>query len=232
MKLLKLLLSTIFVVFLFSSCATIFGGAKYNAHVIVNGSPGAKITYNNRYIGYGTASFKVNRKDANKVTIAVQENGCEEQIFHYTNRGFRGWPFFSSLILWTSFYPGTNIILPWGVALDFVTGAVWKPDVMEQGVMKMDYKNFQYIINYIPECDRTEIAPTKITQNQNTLQISSASRETFVDVLHLKDGNTVKGIIIELDPRKFVKIQNLNNEVFLFTMSDIVRISKEVLEKD
>ena len=47
-----------------TSCATIIGGANYNAKVQVPGHPNAQITVNGQYKGEGEALFEVKRKDA------------------------------------------------------------------------------------------------------------------------------------------------------------------------
>ena len=74
-----------------SSCATIVGGSKYFAHVRIQGQPDAGIYVQNRLQGRGDAVFQVRRKDANKFSITVKKDGCEDQSFSYKARTFRGW---------------------------------------------------------------------------------------------------------------------------------------------
>jgi len=131
---------------LITSCATIIGGAKYNAHVKVPDHPSAKITYNGTYQGEGNATFKIKRREANKFSVSVKEESCDEQTFNFTQRSFRGWAFFGTLVGWTGLYSG--ILLPWGVAVDLATGALWKPNITEKGVTKFDMKNYNYILEY------------------------------------------------------------------------------------
>jgi hypothetical protein len=136
---------------LLSNCATIVGGSRYIAHVVVADRPNAKIVINGEQKGNGSATFPVMRKTADKLVITVKEEGCPEETFRYTSKIFRGWAFFGSIVGWTGVYSstdGTWIPLPFGVIVDLATGAVWKPDVTEKGVTKEDYKNFRYTINY------------------------------------------------------------------------------------
>lgn len=134
------------VVVLFSSCATICGGSNYYAHINVSGHPKAHITYNGLERGMGQAMFKVKRKDADKLSIIVKEDNCQEQTFNYVGRTFRGWALAGTIVTFTGSAGG--VPLPWGVGLDLITGALWKPNVMEKGVTKDDYKNFNYLVNY------------------------------------------------------------------------------------
>lgn len=136
---------------LLSNCATIVGGSNYIAKVVVVDKPNAKIVVNGEQKGIGNATFMAKRSMADKVSITVQEAGCAEQTFKYQSRVFRGWAFFGTIIGWTGVLTssdGTWVPLPFGVVVDLATGAVWKPDDLEKGVSKIDYKNFLYSINY------------------------------------------------------------------------------------
>ena len=70
----------------FSSCATIIGGAKYNAKVQVPNHPNASISVNGEFKGQGEANFLVKRRDANKLDITVQEEDCEPETTHFTKK--------------------------------------------------------------------------------------------------------------------------------------------------
>ena len=162
MKKLFIILCFASIAFSFSSCATIIGGAKYNAKVQVPNHPDATISVNGEYKGQGEANFLVKRKDANKLDITVQEENCEPETTHFSKRAFRGWAFVGTLVGWTGITPN-YIPLPWGVVVDACTGAWWKPDVTEKGVSKIDYDNFLYTITYkaIPKKE-TVIMPEEI----------------------------------------------------------------------
>lgn len=134
------------VAIFFSSCATIFGGSRYNAHVTVEDHPNATISYNGSVRGKGYATIKVKRKDANKLSFVVKEPGCEPLKVEYLTRSFRTWAFIGTMFGWTGAVNGFPV--PFGAAVDLATGAVWKPNVREKGIKKDDYKNFNYQIEY------------------------------------------------------------------------------------
>ncbi|MEQ8519618.1 MAG: SHOCT domain-containing protein [Cytophagales bacterium] len=131
----------------FSSCATIFGGSKYIAHINVKDQRDAEIIYKKRTIGYGTANQLVPRREADNFTFTVSKEGCISQEYKFESKTFRGWSLVGSIIFWTGIVsPG--IPLPYGVILDGATGAWWKPNVAEPGISKGDYKNFYYTVSY------------------------------------------------------------------------------------
>lgn len=152
-----------------SSCATIIGGAKYNAKVLVPNHPKAVISYNGECKGMGEANFKIKRRDANKVNITVQEEGCEPKTQQFTQREFRGWTCVGTVAGWTGVVMAgeTPIFLPWGVAVDAITGAWWKPSVNEKGVSKEDYDHFHYVIDYdAVKQDEAQSAATEATPEE------------------------------------------------------------------
>ena len=132
-----------------SSCGTIVGGSKYIARVIIPNRPNASITYQGVVLGSGTAVMKVPRSKANAFSVSVKEEGYNEQVFNFTQRTFRGWAFFGTIVGWTGLAGG--IPLPWGVVVDLSTGSLWKPDISEKGVSKMDHKNYIYSLDYKAE---------------------------------------------------------------------------------
>ena len=102
------------------------------------------------------------------------------KLFFYQSRTFRGWAFAGTILGWTGLINGFPV--PWGVIVDLTTGAIYKPNVNEKGISKADYKNFNYNIDY------TNCSVPK----------SDTYTSTMIDVLILKNGNTVKGTITEL----------------------------------
>lgn len=164
-KIFLLILFDVVIALSFSSCATIIGGAKYNAKVQVPGHPNATITVNGQVKGQGEANFLVKRRDADKLVIKVQEENCEPETSRFTSKTFRGWAFVGTVLGWTGWIPNTYIFLPWGIAVDAITGAWWKPDITEAGVSKIDYDNFLYTITYkgIPKKEST-ITPHETTK--------------------------------------------------------------------
>lgn len=131
--------------FVFTSCATIVGGSKYTANVIVQNQPEATIIYNGMQQGFGVAKIRIPRNNANNVSFLIQREGCEDQTFTYSGRVIRGWALVSSIVFWTGAPP---LPIPYGAILDFATGAVYKPDVKEIGITKNNYKSFNYALNY------------------------------------------------------------------------------------
>src|ERR1043166_2113660 len=107
---------------LFSSCATIVGGSRYNAHIVVNEHPAAKSSYHGVYQRAGNVTVKVKRSEADRFTFTVKEEGCPEQKYTYTHRTFRGFAFAFTILGWTGVVNG--IPIPWGVMMDLATGAV------------------------------------------------------------------------------------------------------------
>ncbi len=159
------LMTGIAIAILFSSCATIVGGAKYNAHINVKNNKDARIIYNGRDVGQGYTVVQVPRAQANRFTVRVREDGCSEQEFNFTSRSFRGWSLVGTIVTWTGLVNG--VPLPWGVVVDAATGAWFKPNVMENNVMKMDYDNFSYIIDY-KGCEQPMITNKPVTSDNLT----------------------------------------------------------------
>ena len=180
---------------LLTSCATIIGGSKYKAHIVVADRLNAKIVYQGEVIGTGNATIKVKRKEANKFSFTVKEDGCKEQKYDYTSRTFRGWAFVGTIVSWTGLING--IPLPWGVVIDLATGAVWKPNTRERGVSKEDYKNFRYQVNY-----------------SNCSQSNTGDNLQLLDAVYLKNGSVIKGTIIEQVPNVQIKIQTKDGNIF------------------
>jgi hypothetical protein len=193
-----------------TSCATICGGSKYNATILVNGRPNAEIVYHGITLGNGSAFIKVKRSQADKFSLTIKEKGCQDQTFDYHSRIFRGWALIGTIVTFT-----TNTYIPYGLGIDLITGALWKPDITERGVMKHNYKNFQYIINYTG-CQT------------NSEEVTTPDRpDMLADVAYLKNGSVVRGTIVEQDPAVQVKIQTKDGSIFVFKISEIERITRE-----
>ncbi len=192
----------------FSSCATIVGGAKYNAHIIVKNRPNAKIVYEGIEKGNGNATVKVKRVDANKFSFTIKEEGCEDQTYKYETRTFRGWAFAGTIVGWTGIIGG--IPLPWGATIDLANGALWKPNINESGITKIDYKNYDYTV------DNAKCNPIK---KEPILK--------YIDVIYTKNGSIIKGIIIEQIPNVQAKIQTKDGSVFVYKYEEIEKFTKE-----
>lgn len=155
------------VILLFSNCATIIGGSQYNAKINVINDPNASIEYKGRLIGTGSASLKIKRANADNISFTIKKDGCSNEVKNFTQKELRGWAFWGSLIGWTGFIPGTMIPIPWGIAIDAATGAMWKPNIQELGISKEDYKHYVYTIQY-EGCTVPVEKPVVIKTNKKT----------------------------------------------------------------
>ena len=56
---------------------------------------------------------------------------------------------------------------------------------------------------------------------------SQAFAQQMEDVVHLKNGGLIRGTIIEQVPGESLKIQTRDGNVFVYTMDEIAKMSKE-----
>ena len=223
--------------FLFSSCATIFGGRNYNAIINTN-RPNATIIVNNQFAGKGHGVVAVPRKDANKLNILLKEKGCNDTVFSFRSRKIRGFAlagaiaptaiitttliglsspsygnFFglynNAFFLYSGLYISLLSFYPSIVDLaNFST--MYKPDILEKGVFKKNYKNYEYRI-------------------QSTCMTNEPLREKTVlnGTVYLKNGSIIKGQIVEIVPNKSIKLQTIDGSIFLFKFEDIEKYTQE-----
>jgi len=132
------LFATLVLVVLFSSCATMFGGSKYNAHIEVEGRPKARIYVNDTKVDTdGSATVLQKRNES--VYIEVRDGDCKVTK-DYMNEMRVGW------LLSDVFITG---LIP--AVVDFATGSIYKP-VEGRGVQKLGTDDFKYRINIDEEC--------------------------------------------------------------------------------
>ena len=148
-----------FILLGLSRCGTIVGGSAYYARVIVPNHPNAVIKYEGLAQGSGTAIVKVKRSKANSLSLSVKEEGYDEQVFPFKQRTFRGWAFIGTIVTWTGMVSG--IPLPWGLVVDLSDGSLWKPNLLEKGVAKMDHKNYIYTLDYTPKPSTVVVSNNK-----------------------------------------------------------------------
>jgi len=206
-KVLKRIVLVLVVSAVLSSCATICGGSKYNAQVLVPNRSSAQIVYQGEVMGTGSAFIMMNRKDANKFSFTVREKGCEPQTYNYTSRAFRGWAFVGTLLSWTGYVAG--IYIPWGLGVDLATGALWKPNVAEKGIVKINSKNFKYVVSYSGCTVKNEDPPVA---------------DAKVDVVYLKNGSIIKGTLMEPDSVSQIKIQMKDGSIFVFKLEEVLKV--------
>lgn len=144
MKKRNLLLMLVIIAFAMSlsSCAAMFGTKSYTAKVSVPDHPDATISVNGIEYGRGEASCVVARKDANKLMITVEEEGCEPEVNNFTGRKFRGGMFV--LDLFFTWLPP----VPVGIIVDGATGAWFKPDVDDPRIQKINGRTYLYTLSY------------------------------------------------------------------------------------
>lgn len=150
----KYILILLNVTFL-SGCATIVGGSKYYAKIHIEGHPNASIYVKDRFEGKGSASVLVSRKDADKFSFTIKEENCEDQTFKYRKRVLRGWAVIGSVVTYTFTNVEGEYLIPIGVIVDVMNGAIWKPDISEKDITKLDYKHYSYAVEYTG-CKTTE----------------------------------------------------------------------------
>jgi hypothetical protein len=194
---------------LMSSCGAIVGGSIYKARISTPTAPDAKIFMNNSLIGTGSAFTSIKRTHADKLDFTVKKEGCDDQTFSYRGRTFRGWAFVGTILGWTGVISG--VPLPWGLVVDLASGSLWKPNVLEPGIQKIDYKNYQYILNYTG------------CQGNDGKNISKPKDNDF-DQVFLINGSIIKGYISEEEPNKSLKITDSAGNLFVFKVEEIQKI--------
>jgi hypothetical protein len=58
---------------------------------------------------------------------------------------------------------------------------------------------------------------------------AACAQDRMQDVVYLKNGSIIRGMIIEQIPNKTLKVQTADGSVFVFQMDDVVRITKEAV---
>ena len=143
------------LIILLTSCATIFGGARYNARVTVKNASDAKVTYNGQKISnYG--SILIKRKDAYKINFLVERKGYKPESYSFRRKELRGLAlggsFVSGISVNQQTYNGTTRttygFIPF-VLIDLINfSSLWKPSTNESGVSKENYNNYRYKLNF------------------------------------------------------------------------------------
>ena len=57
--------------------------------------------------------------------------------------------------------------------------------------------------------------------------VSYAQGNNYQDVVYLKNGNIIRGIIIEQVPNQSIKIETVDRNVFVYQMDEIEKLTKE-----
>lgn len=117
-----------------SSCATLFGGNRYVADVVVPGREDVGIYVNGKQVGYGSATFEQKRKQRLEVTL--EKDGCtpQKELFSIETR--------PALIV-------CDLVGIVGLVVDFGTGAIYRPELrVDPRVEKVHYDRFRYNVFY------------------------------------------------------------------------------------
>ncbi len=59
-----------------------------------------------------------------------------------------------------------------------------------------------------------------------------AQQNTYKDIVELKNGSVIKGIIIEQIPNQQIKIQTADGSLFVFQIDEIAKLRKEVITEE
>ena len=67
----------------------------------------------------------------------------------------------------------------------------------------------------------------KSRNNDNSKDKEEEKKTEYIDVLYLKNGSIIKGLIIEQIPNTSVKIKTADGSIFVHVMDDVIKITKE-----
>ena len=123
-----------------SSCATMFGGSKYRAHVKVPNHKDVTLTVDGREMGAKGEATKLVKRNKS-LTIEIEKEGCKDFQRTYDNKVRVGTEVLSFVSWWFT-----------GLILDFATGSAYKPDCDDPDVSKESIKDFHYVIDYDDYC--------------------------------------------------------------------------------
>jgi hypothetical protein len=154
------------------------------------------------------------RKDANKVEIKVVQDDCKEEVFLYKSREIRLFSLVGTIVSWTTFIVTP---IPWGLIVDGINGSLWKPNQYEEGIKKDNYKNYTYTYT---------VSYTSCNQAAKVVPVAPVSPQ-IVDVVYLKDGNIIRGVIIEQVIGVSIKIKTKDDSILVFRTEEIERITRE-----
>ncbi|WP_016777578.1 hypothetical protein [Anaerophaga thermohalophila] len=59
----------------------------------------------------------------------------------------------------------------------------------------------------------------------------SLAQNSYQDVIYLKDGSIIRGIIVEQVPNRTLKIETADKNVFVYEMDEVERIRKEAIQE-
>ena len=228
--------------FLFSSCATIFGGRKYNA-IIKTNRPNAEIWVNGEYIGVGNAVSSFERKNANKLNITLKEKGCEDSIFKFRSRKIRGFALAGAIAPWALFAinlipalsaPKYTYIYPDG-SISYggnqTTFFLYLLSAYYTAPGTTDFINFSTM--YKPDIKEAGVYKRDYKNYEYRLQSTCLTKENLSEkkqlkgTVYLKNGSIIKGLLVELIPNLSIKLQTIDGSIFVFKFEEIEKYTQE-----
>ncbi len=58
------------------------------------------------------------------------------------------------------------------------------------------------------------------------------AQSNYTDVVYLKNGSIIKGVIVEQIPNVSIKIQQDNGSIFVYAMDEVMKTEREVVQND
>jgi len=126
---------------LLNSCGVMFGGSRYEGTIVAKDRPNAAIYVDGQKMGDGQVTALFPRNKA--LNVELKEEGCDtkKQTF---NTAFRTGNFILSVVSFGLL----------GLGVDLATGAVYKPDhINNPAVKKVSDKKYTFNVDY-SECKK------------------------------------------------------------------------------
>ena len=201
---------------LLNSCATVFGGAKYHAHIIVPNHPNVSVLLNGEHIGNSNSIIKIKRADASFLNFEVQKEGYVPENYYYRSKKVRGvavgFSIFFSLFTRLTIFSNNGVIynraFPIQIFIDMLNySSIFKPDDKEKGLIKMNYNNYKYVLPFRGEL----INPPKIETSKTLVKDElTIQQEKLRDLKIMYDENIIDNIEYDMMRKNILDDQDLN----------------------
>jgi sRNA-binding regulator protein Hfq len=84
---------------------------------------------------------------------------------------------------------------------------------------------------FVYKMDEVEKITKELPQQKGKTQLFS-QKQTDEDVVYLKNGSVVRGVIIEQIPNISLKVQTREGNIFVYKMDEVEKISKELMQQN
>lgn len=207
-------LSLMLTAALFSSCATVFRGAKTSEPVLITGNPPAsKVYINNEYVGQTPLSYTMTKRK--EVAVKIEKEGYKDLNTSIETKLNPLWTGISVV--------GNALLLEIPTIIDYKNGSL--------STIVTDSISFDLVkINTSPTAATTSISETQITETNEeiispAIRIRTSSKELLLKyhtalTVTTKNGQTYKSAIAAIENDYMLLIEN-NTKVYY---SDIVKI--------